>query len=197
MNPLAQGAPASTSSLVSVIGGQAKTTSLIVAEKFRKRHDTVLRAIKNLDCSPEFTHRNFAASEYTDSTGRKLPAFEMTRDGFTFLVTGFTGKEAAQWKEAYIDAFNKMEAALIQRQALPANARFLLSFSGGKGSIEPIAADSHILSQSTLDVITARTEEEILTSIADPGFDIHHVLAILQAATARVTGTAGVVRGAK
>jgi len=104
--------------LVAVIGGQAKTTSLIVAEKFRKRHNTVLRAIKNLDCSPEFTQRNFALSEYTDSTGRNLPAFEMTRDGFTFLVTGFTGKEAAHWKEAYIDAFNRMEAELHRLSAL-------------------------------------------------------------------------------
>ncbi|WXF31053.1 Rha family transcriptional regulator (plasmid) [Pseudomonas aeruginosa] len=38
----------------------------------------------------------------------------MTRDGFTFLCIGFTGKEAARWKEAYINAFNKMEQALIE-----------------------------------------------------------------------------------
>ena len=30
----------------------------------------------------EFTQRNFALSSYKDSTGRELPAFEMTRDGF-------------------------------------------------------------------------------------------------------------------
>ena len=32
----------------------------------------------------------------------------MTKDGFTFLAMGFTGKEAAKWKEAYINAFNAM-----------------------------------------------------------------------------------------
>jgi hypothetical protein len=36
----------------------------------------------------------------------------MTRDGFTFLAMGFTGAKAAQWKEAYITAFNRMEAEL-------------------------------------------------------------------------------------
>ncbi|MGI9701007.1 Rha family transcriptional regulator [Pseudomonas aeruginosa] len=39
----------------------------------------------------------------------------MTRDGFTFLCMGFTGEEAARWKEAYINAFNKMEQALIRQ----------------------------------------------------------------------------------
>ena len=115
MSNLAQGAPASAFSLVSVIGGQAKTTSLIVADKFGKRHDTVLRAIENLDCSPEFNRRNFAVVEYTDAKGEKRPAVEMTRDGFTFLAMGFTGKEAARWKEFYIDAFNKLEAELLAR----------------------------------------------------------------------------------
>lgn len=39
----------------------------------------------------------------------------MTRDGFTFLAMGFTGPRAAVFKEAYIQAFNKMEAELKNR----------------------------------------------------------------------------------
>ena len=101
--------------------GHVTTTSLQVAQHFGKRHDTVLRAIANLDCSPEFTARNFAASEYTDSTGRKLPAYRLTRDGFVFLAMGFTGKEAAAWKEAYLAAFNKMEQELLTRTTRTAN----------------------------------------------------------------------------
>ncbi len=88
------------------------TTSQYVASYFGKRHERVLDRIKKLDCSPEFTQHNFVLSEYTDSTGRKLPMYEMTKDGFVFLVMGFTGKKAAQFKEAYIAEFNKMEAAL-------------------------------------------------------------------------------------
>ncbi|MGK5722010.1 Rha family transcriptional regulator, partial [Proteus mirabilis] len=33
---------------------------------------------------------------------------------FVFLVMGFTGKKAAQFKEAYIAAFNRMEAELTK-----------------------------------------------------------------------------------
>ncbi len=36
----------------------------------------------------------------------------MTKDGFVFLVMGFTGKKAAAFKEAYIAEFNRMEAEL-------------------------------------------------------------------------------------
>lgn len=41
----------------------------------------------------------------------------MTKDGFMFLIMGFTGKKAAQIKEAYINAFNQMANQL--RSAMP------------------------------------------------------------------------------
>ncbi|WP_338044636.1 Rha family transcriptional regulator [Paenibacillus periandrae] len=40
----------------------------------------------------KFTERNFALSEFTDTTGRKLPMYEMTRDGFMMLAMGCTGQ---------------------------------------------------------------------------------------------------------
>lgn len=92
-----------------LIDGQPTTTSLDVALHFGKRHDAVLRAIRNLDCSAEFAAHNFVASDYTDSSGRRLTQYRMTRDGFTFLCMGFTGTSAARWKEAYISAFNALE----------------------------------------------------------------------------------------
>lgn len=93
-----------------------RTTSLKVAEAFGKQHKDVLRKLESMDCSQDFTERNFAPSQYQDATGRKLPCFEMTKDGFMFLVMGFTGKQAAQIKEAYINAFNVMSAQLAERQ---------------------------------------------------------------------------------
>ena len=51
-------------------------------------------------------------SELRNGVKRELPMYLMTRDGFTFLAMGFTGKVAAQFKEAYINAFNEMEAML-------------------------------------------------------------------------------------
>lgn len=98
--------------VLAVNNGKITTTSNQIADVFGKRHDHVLRAIDNLECSKEFTHLNFGASEYQDATGRKLPCFNITRDGFVFLCMGFTGREAATWKEKYIAAFNAMEAKL-------------------------------------------------------------------------------------
>lgn len=97
---------------LTVTDGVITTTSLQVAEHFGKRHDVVLRAIRNLECSGDFRLRNFAESVYVNEQGKEQPCFRITRDGFAFLAMGFTGKEAAQWKEAYITAFNKMETTL-------------------------------------------------------------------------------------
>lgn len=105
-----------------IIEGQITTTSLQIAEHFGKRHTHVLRAIRNLLAElPENARPNFGLSEFTDDTGRKLPAYRITRDGFTLLAMGFTGKEAMQWKVAYLTAFNKMEQELLARTTRPAN----------------------------------------------------------------------------
>ena len=95
-------------SIVLVKNQSVITTSILVAEKFERNHRDILRAIKKLDCSPDFTERNFTLSEYEDITGRKLPMYQMTKDGFIFLVMGFTGSKAAKFKEDYINAFNEM-----------------------------------------------------------------------------------------
>jgi len=90
-----------------------KTNSLKVAEAFGKLHKDVLEKIKNLDCSEEFHRRNFPPIFYKDNYGREQSAYEMTKDGFMFLVMGFTGKKAAAVKEAYINAFNLMQDKLF------------------------------------------------------------------------------------
>ena len=113
--------------LVSLENGIPSTTSLKVAEVFHKRHTEVLRGIRTLcDNTPESFHgRNFA-SAFQNIPGpngavRKSPIFTMTRDGFTLLVMGYTGKEAMRFKLEYIEAFNAMEKELMRRQntALP------------------------------------------------------------------------------
>lgn len=106
-------------SLVAVENEHAVTTSLRVAEVFSKQHKDVLKAVKSLDCSEEFRERNFALSKIDYQNGnikKQLPMYYITRDGFMFLVMGFTGKTAAKWKEAYIKAFNEMEAKIRAEQ---------------------------------------------------------------------------------
>ncbi|MGV5768414.1 Rha family transcriptional regulator, partial [Escherichia coli] len=75
---------------VTIKNGRAVTTSIAIAEFFGKRHERVLDKIRNLDCSAKFTEHNFVSSKYTDSTGRKLPMYQITKNGFVFLVMGFT-----------------------------------------------------------------------------------------------------------
>lgn len=106
-------------SLVAVENEHAVTTSLRVAEVFGKQHKNVVRDIKSLDCSEEFRELNFEPSKIDYQNGnikKQLPMYYITRDGFMFLVMGFTGKTAAKWKEAYIKAFNEMEAKIRAEQ---------------------------------------------------------------------------------
>lgn len=100
---------------------QVVTTSLRVAEIFERKHKTVLQAIRELDCSDNFRGQNFLPSlkvrQLPNGMGdRQDPFYFITRDGFIFLVMGFTGKTAAKYKEAYIYAFNEMEAKLRRQQ---------------------------------------------------------------------------------
>jgi Rha family phage regulatory protein len=95
--------------LVIVKNGQAVTTSLKVAEVFKKQHRHVLRDIEALECSEEFARSNFGPGEYVDKNNQSRPMCEMTFDGWMFLVMGYSGKKAAEYKERYINAFNQMK----------------------------------------------------------------------------------------
>lgn len=115
MNLILAGQPQGGENLADLVfadGKKAVTNSLIVAKTFHKRHDNVVRDIEKLDCSESFTHLNFEVSEYLDRSGKANKMYKISRDGFAFLAMGFTGKEAAKFKEAFIAAFNKMEDAL-------------------------------------------------------------------------------------
>lgn len=92
----------------------ARVDSLYVAEFFEKNHKEVLRDIRNIAApnsglSKEFAERNFALGSYKDKQNKKRPCYYLTRDGFTILVMGYTGKKALRFKELYIRRFNEME----------------------------------------------------------------------------------------
>ncbi|MCK8826365.1 Rha family transcriptional regulator [Natroniella acetigena] len=98
-------------------GEQAVVSSRDVADVFDKRHSDVLRGIDNTleDLEEEFTERNFALSRYKDKSGKKNREYLMTRDGFTLITMGFTGKKAMKFKVAYIKQFNRMEELIKNR----------------------------------------------------------------------------------
>ena len=102
---------------------EAMVDSRFVAEMFEKEHKNVLQAIENIHneksgYSSEFRRLNFKQSSYINEQNKKQPCYVMTRDGFTALVMGFTGRKANQFKELYIKRFNEMEDQIRYLQSL-------------------------------------------------------------------------------
>lgn len=109
------------SNAVAVSDGKVTTTSLKIAEVFGKEHFHVIRDIEKLQVPAEWHKSNFGVMQITRQIGngatRKDKAYSITRDGFTLLVMGFTGKAAMRFKIAYLEEFNRMEAELRRLQA--------------------------------------------------------------------------------
>lgn len=105
------------SNLVVINNGQLVVSSRKVAEDFEKRHDHLMRDIESIkvNLTPQNWGMLFIESEYKNDNNRAFKEYLLTRDGFSLLVMGFTGKEALEWKLKYIDAFNRMEKMLVSQ----------------------------------------------------------------------------------
>lgn len=104
---------------ITQIEDRIMVSSKEVAEKFGKEHKHVLRDIRELQVPDNFKESNFGPIyDEKDSYGRDQQLVYMTRDGFTILAFGFTGKKALQWKLGFLEAFNKMENVITEQ--LPA-----------------------------------------------------------------------------
>lgn len=137
---------------ITVIDGQLTTTSRDIAEVFGRLHKDVLERIRKLDCSKEFSERNFPLAEYIDAQGKSRTEYRVTRDGFSFLCMGFTGAKAAQWKERYIATFNEMAAKLVEPVPSLQFRRFLMWYDDhGKEQIKSVPMDATIISPSNPD----------------------------------------------
>ena len=99
---------------ITIENEQAITTSRNVAENFGKQHKHVLEAIDELtEGLAENSANLFYESEYVHPQNKRtFREIYMTKDGFTLLAMGFTGKRALEFKLAYIEQFNKMEEAI-------------------------------------------------------------------------------------
>ena len=84
--------------------GMNKTmSSREVAELTGKRHDHVLRDIKNLIEQGAISAPNFGAAEYTDAQGKPRPEYLLDFDATMTLVTGYNAvlraKVIKRWRE--------------------------------------------------------------------------------------------------
>lgn len=103
-------------------GGDIFTTTQNVAEAFGKQHQHVTQKVAALECTEQFLTSNFSLVSFRHR-GNTYKSYEMTKDGFMFLVMGFTGKKAAAIKEGYIAAFNWMAEQLgLSSKSLVAKA---------------------------------------------------------------------------
>jgi Rha family phage regulatory protein len=151
---MAAQSPCAPAPIVTISANHAVTTSKVVAEYFHKQHKNVLRDIENLLLELPADHRlNFEPMiidiEIGKGATRKFPAYQITRDGFTLLAMGFTGKEALQWKVRFIEAFNAMERELAKSKGAPSlmDKRWLISFDHtGKECVTPVPTDACVMS---------------------------------------------------
>jgi phage regulator Rha-like protein len=165
---VAQDIPAPAALGLRLDGSVALVNSRDVAEAFGKQHAHVLRDIDALlagaggaSTAAKGGHPNLdglsnqAVSDWFrlvlawhEEAQRETRSFDLTRDGFTLLVMGWTGERAMQFKVAYIQAFNAMETSL---RANGPDERFLAAvreivaplavrFSGQDEAIDRVAA---------------------------------------------------------
>ncbi|HEB7658936.1 TPA: Rha family transcriptional regulator [Campylobacter coli] len=97
-----------------IVKNQVFINSLDLAKVFKKRHDNIIQTIENLP-QDEFKTLNFEISSSIRKNGlfeKDTKFYNLTRDGFSLLVMGFTGEKAYKWKIEFIKAFNEMEKRL-------------------------------------------------------------------------------------
>ena len=108
------------------INGVPVTTSLKIAEIFGKAHKNVLQRIREeqaeckkdgLNFQPMSTCsvQSFIPATYRDSYDHDKPMYYLTRTGLSFIIMGFTGSKAREWKWKYIAKFEEMEKQLKQK----------------------------------------------------------------------------------
>ena len=115
-----------------------------VARHFQRRHKHVLDDIRRIQsiCPKSFFGPNFRPIETEVTVGfgvRKNPAYQLTRDAFSLLVMGMTGKAAILWKLRYIEAFNALEAAALENRAdLARESGYRQGLDAGRASVAPL-----------------------------------------------------------
>lgn len=104
---------------IAVIDGQTTTTTRDIAEVYGKRHDDVLRIVRQrmAEAPADWCLRNFAEAsiEVPQPNGgtATYPVIRMTKKGFHFVVGKFTGAKAVQHQIAFADEFERMEAQIV------------------------------------------------------------------------------------
>lgn len=119
-------APAPVLGHITVSNGQVTTTTQDIADVYGKRHDDVLRIVRQRmsNAPAEWRLRNFTEASIqrpqTNGGTVSYPIIRMTKKGFHFVVGKFTGAKAVQHQIAFADEFERMEQQIAQGTPSPA-----------------------------------------------------------------------------
>ncbi|UIM99573.1 Rha family transcriptional regulator [Yersinia ruckeri] len=124
--------------MVMTIHGKVFTTSQKIADYFGKRHDNVLRKIRQVidECPKEFAALNFEEADFIDKNGEVQPMFKLSKDGYMLVVMGFTGGAAMLIKIRYIQAFNWMAEQLSRWQEVGEEAQHRHALKVAKSEVK-------------------------------------------------------------
>ena len=146
-----------TAAHIAVIDGQPTTTTQDIAAVYGKRHDDVLRIVRQrmAEAPEEWRLRNFteASIERPQTGGGTVayPVIRMTKKGFHFVVGKFTGAKAVQHQITFADAFERMEAELAGRAL------------GKSPTSEPIF---HVTAKELNELVEQRVQQHWLGKVA-------------------------------
>lgn len=90
--------------MATLIHDTDRMSSLEIAELTGKRHDAILRDIRNLLKQGVSAH-NFVETSYRDKSNRQSPCFELTKKGCLILGSGYD----AVLREKIIDRWEQLE----------------------------------------------------------------------------------------
>ena len=168
--------------LINVVNqeGLLVVSSREVAENFEKQNKHVMEAIRELEASVENSTNLFIPSTYQDSYGREQKEYLLTRDGFTLLAMGFTGKKALDWKLKYIEAFNRMEQTLtIGLQSLSPELQMFQQIFNAVARQELEVRQAKEQSQKAID--TSRAIKDTIIGVYDNWrAEMKHLIANIQ-----------------
>lgn len=144
--------------------GVLTVSSLQVAKDFDKNHRHVTEAISSLikGCAEKSADLFIEASYQHPQNKQWYKYYEITRDGFSLLVMGFTGKKALDWKLKYIEAFNLMERKLL---AVNEKANLLLSIYNG--GTEAVVASKQLVEIETKPLVEQIERDKPMVEFAD------------------------------
>ena len=105
-------------SLILQTGKQPTVSSIVIAEQYGRRHDTVIRSIESLIESRHIGDHEFVVTSYTDKSNRQNKSIELIEDAFLIAMPFIGGKKAKDGQRVLVKAFSKYHRQAERRASL-------------------------------------------------------------------------------